>query len=75
MAIEEQFGGFYIARKEGKEMEKNTYKLISRFECCGKAMVTVIMYGKAACVMHEIEFNRMIEVERKYYKRNRYKVA
>lgn len=42
-------------------MEKNTYKLISRFECCGKAMVTVIMYGKAACVMHEIEFNRMIE--------------
>ena len=56
-------------------MEKNTYKLISRFECCGKAMVTVIMYGKAACVMHEIEFNRMIEVERKYYKRNRYKVA
>lgn len=56
-------------------MENNTYTLINRFECCGKRMVTVIIKGKAACVMPEIEFNRMIEAERKYCKRNRYKVA
>ena len=69
MDIEEQFGGFYIVRKEGKEMEKNTYKLISRFECCGKDIVTVIIKGMAACVMPEIEFYRMIETERKYKKK------
>lgn len=56
-------------------MEKNTYTLINRFECCGKTMVTVIIKDNAACVMPEIEFNRIIEVEWKYYKRNRYKVA
>lgn len=52
-------------------MEKNTYTLINRFECCGKAMVTVIIKGKAACVIPEIEFNRIIEAERKYYKHNK----
>lgn len=56
-------------------MNKNTYKIISKFECCGMAMVTVIMDKQAACVMPEIEFNRMVEVERKYYKRNHIRVA
>lgn len=56
-------------------MDKNTYKVISKFECCGVTMVTVIINSKAACVMSEIEFNRMIEKERKYYKRNRLRVA
>ena len=56
-------------------MEKNTYKIISKFDCCGMVMVTVIMNGKTACVMPEIEFNRMIEAERKYCKMNRLNVA
>ena len=55
------------------EMDKNTYKLINKFECCGKMMVTVIIKGKAACVMPELEYNRIIETERKYRKRNRLK--
>jgi len=47
-------------------MEKNTCTLIGKFECCGKTMVTVIIEGQAACVMLEIEFNRIIETERKF---------
>ena len=27
-------------------MDKNTYTLISKFECCGKTMVTVIINGR-----------------------------
>ncbi len=56
-------------------MNKNTYTLIGKIECCGKTMVTVIIEGKAACVMPELEYNRIIETERKYEKRNRCKVA
>ena len=51
-------------------MDKNTYTLISKFECCGKTMVTVIINGIAACVMPELEYNRIIEAERKYRHRN-----
>lgn len=43
--------------------------------CCRVDMVTVIINNKVACVMTEIEFNRIIEAERKYYKRNHLKVA
>lgn len=46
-------------------MNGNYYKKIHRFNCCGKAMVTVIIKGKAACVMSETEYNRIIEIERK----------
>lgn len=56
-------------------MDMNTYTLVKKFECCGVAMVTVIIKGKAACVMSELEYNRIIETERKYKKRNRCKVA
>lgn len=49
-------------------MGKNTYKIINKFECCGVNMVTVIMNNKAVCVMPEIEYNQMIETERKYFK-------
>lgn len=52
-------------------MEKNTYTLGKKFTCCGKDMVTVIIEGKAACVMPELEYNRIIETERKFRKRNR----
>ena len=51
-------------------MDKNTYKLINKFECCGKVMVTVIIEGRATCVMPELEYNRIIETERKFRKKN-----
>lgn len=54
-------------------MDKNTYTLVRKFECCGKMMVTVIIEGKAACVMPELEYNRIIETERKFEQRNRLK--
>jgi len=38
-------------------------------------MVTVIIEGKAACVMPEREYNRIIETERKFKKQNKYRVA
>lgn len=47
-------------------MDKNTYTLVNRFECCGKMMVTVIIESKAVCVMTEMEYNRIIKLERKY---------
>ena len=56
-------------------MGKNTYKIVSKFKCCGVTMVTVIMDEQTACVMPEIEFNKMIEAERKYYKRYNLNVA
>ena len=46
-------------------MNKKTYTLVSKFKCCGKSMVTVIIKGKAACVMPELEYNRIIENERR----------
>ena len=49
---------------------KDTYKIISKFECCGMIMVIVIMSNKAACVMPEIEYDRMIEAERMCYEYN-----
>ena len=52
-------------------MDKNTYTVISKFECCEKVMVTVIIKDRAACVMSELEYNRIIEAERKFRKRNR----
>lgn len=45
-------------------MEK-TYTLLNKFNCCRETMVTVIITGKAACVMTERDYNRIIEVERK----------
>ena len=52
-------------------MVKNAYSLVNKFECCGKTMVTVIIEGRAACVMTELEYNRIIETERKYLRNNR----
>lgn len=65
-------GGFYSGKiKERRivKMDKNTYTLINRFECCGKMMVTVIIKDKAACVMPELEYNNIIETERKFKKK------
>jgi hypothetical protein len=47
-------------------MVKNAYSLVNKFECCGKMMVTVIIKGRAACVMTELEYNRIIEADRKH---------
>ena len=58
-------------------MDKNTYTIVSKFECNGNTMLVIRMYG-AACVMPEIEYNRMIEAERKYLRwkqRNNKQVA
>ncbi len=56
-------------------MDKNTYTFVGKFECCGVTMVTVIIGGKAACVMTERDYNRIIETERKFNKQNKYRVA
>lgn len=56
-------------------MDKNTYTLVNKFECCGKTMVTVIIKNRAACVMTELEYNRVIETERKLRQKNKVKVA
>lgn len=47
-------------------MKKNTYTIINKFECCGVTMITVIIKGKAACVMSEMDYNRIVETERKF---------
>lgn len=62
-------------RKKDKIMDKNTYTLVNKFECCGKMMVTVIIKGRAVCVMPELEYNRIIETERKYLQKNDRRVA
>lgn len=49
-------------------MNKNTYRIISRFECCNMTMVTVIMDSGNASVMSERDYNRIIEMERKLRK-------
>lgn len=54
-------------------MEKNTYTILNKFECCGVTMVIVAIKGKAACIMPETDYNRIIEAERKYKKKNRTK--
>lgn len=56
-------------------MDKNTYTLINKSECCGERMVTVIIKGRAVCVMPELEYNRIIEAERKFKKKYGLKVA
>lgn len=55
-------------------MKKNTYTIINKFECYGVTMVVVVIKGKAACIMSEADYNRIIEAERKYKKKNRPKV-
>lgn len=50
-------------------MEKNTYTIINKFECCGNTMVVITIKGKAACIMSETDYNRIIEVERQHRKK------
>lgn len=59
---------FIFSKLEDINMKKNTYTLLNRFECCGVHMVTIEIKGKAACVMSERDYNRIIETERKFKK-------
>lgn len=54
-------------------MNEKVYTLVGKFNCCGKMMVTVIIEGRAACVMTELEYNRIIEMERKHMQRTKLK--
>ena len=56
-------------------MNKNVYMSINKFECCGIMMVTVIMKDKAACVMSESEYNRIIGKERKIRRKDKLKIV
>jgi len=51
-------------------MMESRFTLISKFSCCGNSMVTVIMNG-AACVMYELEYNRIIEEELEFNQKNK----
>lgn len=42
------------------------YTLVNKFHCSGKNLVTVLIKGKAACVMTEQEYNAMIKTEHKH---------
>lgn len=46
-------------KKEDKT-DKNAYTQEKKFEYCGKVMGTVIIEGRAACVMTEPEYNRLL---------------
>ena len=48
----------------------DTYKVISKFDCCGKTMVTVIM-NMAACVMEEKEYRKMVYEEKRFNSRKK----
>ncbi len=50
------------------------YTIVNRFYCDGKSLVTVLIKGKAACVMTEAEYNKMIYAEQNVMK-NRTSVA
>lgn len=56
-------------------MDKNTYTLIRKFKSCKETMVLVEIKGKSACVMPERDYNRIIETERKFKKRNKWTAA
>lgn len=47
-------------------MKDNTYTLLNKFECCGNTMVNVIIKGKAAHVMSESDYKRILIMEKKY---------
>lgn len=47
------------------------YKVVSEFVCCGKPMVTVKIEGRAACVMFEWEYNKIVDSECGFRKKKR----
>ena len=51
-------------------MDKKSYTIIDRFNCCNKAMVTVII-DKNVSVMTESDYNKMLFDEKR---RKRYRV-
>lgn len=64
--MENKYPDAFILQKSD-EKEKEQWEIL----CCQKKnMVTVIIKGKAACVMSELEYNKIIETERKYLQNN-----
>lgn len=49
-------------------MIKSKYKILNKFECYGETMVVILIDRKAACLMTERDYNKIIETERKYRK-------
>lgn len=45
--------------------ENNTYKVLNKFACCNQTMVIVIIEGKAACIMTEYQYKRLIRMSNK----------
>lgn len=43
----------------------NIYKAVSKVNCGGNTMVTVMIRGKAACVMTEKEYQEFVKIHRK----------
>lgn len=64
-----------MANQGDNRMGKDTYTLLNKFNCCGKIMVIVIIKEKAACVMTEKDYNRIIKAERRHNRANKYKIA
>lgn len=54
---------FCMWKNEGENNMDDTYTLLNKFECCGTTMVIVMIKGKAACVMTETEYNKIIGIE------------
>ena len=51
-----------------EELIMNTYKIINKFNCCGKTLLNVIIQGRASCIMTQKEYNQMMLCERNYNK-------
>lgn len=58
-----------------KEIMEIRYKIINKFECCGRSMVIVIISKRAACVMTELEYNKIMQADRKYNREFQLKIA
>lgn len=50
-------------------MNQNKYIIINKFYCCGKTKATVIIDGRAVCVMPKFEYNRIVDTKQKNRKR------
>lgn len=46
----------------------SVYKLISKFECCGETMATVIIGNKGVSTMPEKDYNWILNKEKRYRK-------
>lgn len=52
-------------KERGKCDMDRRYTVVNRFQCDGKNLVTVLIKRKAACVMTELEYNKLIDAEQR----------